>query len=230
MFKIAIRLERSFERKAGYPIPGEEETNYIASALDRVGEHPRKNRDVKPAVGTMSFGLLLRAGVKGSYHEAGKSAEEEEPGEEEEEEEEEARNAHTHIPHASFPSPSSCVWRFALFLRAPPPPPPSPDPLSLQSSLTYSPTPTFLLFPFDAGVTACVSVFAVSRSSTAATTPPPTKTGKNNGCRQTNARTVVINKYIIFLMDFLRIRQKVPLKRIRLKTRFYVTKRPVQTP
>ncbi len=27
---------------------------------------------------------------------------------------------------------------------------------------------------------------------------PPTKTGKNNGCRQTNARTVVINKYIIF--------------------------------
>ncbi len=27
---------------------------------------------------------------------------------------------------------------------------------------------------------------------------PPTKTGKNNGCRQTNARTVVINKYINF--------------------------------
>ncbi len=158
VFKIAIRLERSSERKAGYPIPGEEETNYIASALDRVGEHPRKNRDVKPVLGTMSFGLLLRAGVKGSYHEAGKSEEEEEPGEEEEEEEE-ARNAHTHIPHASFPSPSSCVWRFALFLRAPPPPPPPPDPLSLQSSLTYSPTPTFLLFPFDAGVTACVSVF-----------------------------------------------------------------------
>ena len=152
VFKIAIRLERSLERKAGYPIPGEEETNYIASALDRVGEHPRKNRDVKPALlGTMSFGLLLRAGVKGSYHEAGKSEEEEEP------EEEEARNAHTHIPHASFPSPSSCVWRFALVLRAPPPPPP--DPLSLQSSLTYSPTPTFLLFPFDAGVTERVSVF-----------------------------------------------------------------------
>ncbi len=27
---------------------------------------------------------------------------------------------------------------------------------------------------------------------------PPTKSGKNNDCRQTNARTVVINKYINF--------------------------------
>ncbi len=56
---------------------------------------------------------------------------------------------------------------------------------------------------------------------------PPTKTGKNNGCRQTNARTVVINKYINF---FRRARQKVALKRYRFKTRFYGTKIPVQTP
>ncbi len=40
--------------------------------------------------------------------------------------------------------------------------------------------------------------------------PPPTKTGKNNGCRQTNARTVVIYKYINF---FGRVRQKSDIKK-----------------
>ncbi len=46
---------------------------------------------------------------------------------------------------------------------------------------------------------------------------PPTKGGKNNGYRQTNARTVYIIKYIIFLTD----PSKKGKKRIRFKTRFY---------
>ncbi len=42
-------------------------------------------------------------------------------------------------------------------------------------------------------------------------TSPPTKTGKNNGCRQTNARTVVNNKYINFFDGSVK---KVTLKRV----------------
>ena len=48
---------------------------------------------------------------------------------------------------------------------------------------------------------------------------PPTKSGKNNDCRQTNARTVYIIKYINFFDGPV---HTVTLKRYRFKTRFYV--------
>ena len=54
---------------------------------------------------------------------------------------------------------------------------------------------------------------------------PTTKEGKNNGYRQTNARTVYIIKYINFFDGPV---HTVTLKRYRFKTRFYVTKIPVQ--
>ncbi len=56
---------------------------------------------------------------------------------------------------------------------------------------------------------------------------PPTKGGKKNDYRQTNARTVYIIKYINKIW---RIRQKKAKKRIRFEIRFCGTKIPVQTP